>query len=632
MCGIAGIVAVHGDLGDADDAALRRMLAALGHRGPDDAGCWKDPRRRVILGHARLAIVDLSPAGHEPILSHDGAAVLSFNGEVFNHVELRHRMRDAPSFRGHCDAETLVEAWARDGASVLPGLRGFFAFGVWSDRDEELVLARDRLGKKPLYYAVQAGRVAFASEVRGLLAGGFGTAAISPVGLSRYLSVGCIPPPLTIVDGIRAVPPATVLTVQRHRGIGEPRRWWAPPTRPSRRLGGAWWPKAPALSEELEDHLRASVRDRLMADVPVGAFLSGGVDSPVIAALAQQEGTGTVRTFTVGFEADGAVDERPAARRVAELLGCDHHERTVSSDEILPVFGRFLDSLDVPSGDAFNSYLAASAAEGATKVVLSGVGADELFYGYAFWRRAVQLGWLGRLIRAAPLGWRVGTGEAVGGAQLLGPAGRAAKAVTVALAPELGRVTLTSRERRVLGMPPDDAPAWVHAASVPSDPGRHADMACYLGPQLLADLDAMTMAFSMEARAPFVDHRLVEWALMLPPAVHWDGGGGKALLRTVARRVLPAELVDRPKQGFDLPFAAWLAGPLRTAADDLLRAAARRGIVREAAGMGHLQAVRAGRRHPRSIWHVLVLEAWLQRHLPDAYVDPTGHGKVSAVH
>jgi asparagine synthase (glutamine-hydrolysing) len=330
-----------------------------------------------------------------------------------------------------------------------------------------------------------------------------------------------------------------------------------------------------------------------------------------------QEASGRpVKTYTVGFDGAVSSDERASAHAVACELGSDHHEVEISAAELPHVFEDFLDSLDQPSGDALNTRLAATAAAPDVKVVLTGVGADELFYGYRFWRSAVKLGVAGKTVRRAPVRWRVALASAAGGVNDLALLGRARKAVAIAAAPESGRVGLTPPERRALGLPEDDTEGWVAEAAVRSDPGRHADLHCYLSPVLLADLDAMTMALSLEARAPFLDHRLVEWALRLPPAVHWDHSGGKALLRSVARDLVPTA-ASGPKRGFELPLARWMGGPLSPLVDDLTEGIISRGLVRGPVFRDLVARVRAGRRHPRSVWHLLVLEAWLQRHLPD---------------
>ncbi|MEY2423454.1 MAG: hypothetical protein QOI95_3521 [Acidimicrobiaceae bacterium] len=586
------------------------MLDSLYHRGPDDRGTWTDANARVALGHTRLSILDLTAAGHEPLVVDDGRTALTFNGEIFNHLELRPALEKAGHrFRGHCDAETLAVALAARGLDVLDDLRGFFAFAAVLGGD--VVLVRDRLGKKPLFYAADADRVVFASEVRALLASGLVTPALDPASLDAYLALGAVAAPGTLLRGVHSVPPGSHVTIGTQ--IGEPIRWWRPPD------GVPDHPADPRPRDvQLEGHLRASIRDRLLADVPVGAFLSGGLDSPTIVALMQQESGTPVSTFTVGFDGDlGVPDERATAAHIARALHSDHQDVVVSRAEVPVVFDAFLDALDQPAGDAFNSFLASRAAAGRTTVVLSGVGADELLYGYAFWRRATRLG-LARSRSPTSARARARVVAAVGGSQRLGRRGRLAKALAVAVAPASARVLLTATERRAVCRWPIDGPveSWLAGLAHGRDPARHSDMLAYLQPILLPDLDAMTMHHSLEARAPFLDHRLVEWALGVPGHECWDRHGGKAPLRALARRLLPAAVVDAPKRGFVLPYGAWLDGPLRSAADELAASAQARGLVDGERLRGWLHDARAGRRDGRSVWHLLVLEGWLQRHAP----------------
>ena len=590
---------------------LDTMLLRLRHRGPDDQGVWTNDSGRVLIGHTRLAIQDLTAAGHEPMVIDGGRMALTFNGEVFNHLELRPELEQrGHRFTGHCDAETLAVALGEHGIAVLEQLRGFFAF-AWVTGDE-VVLVRDRLGKKPLYYVVTDDMVVFASEVRALMASGVVSDTIDGEALDTFLALGAVPAPSTLLAGVRSVPPASHVTIDAS-GVGHAVRWWEPPT-PS--------DHAPLdVVGELEAHLRASVRDRLLADVSVGAFLSGGLDSPTIVALMQQESGQRVSTFTVGFEAGVSThDEGAVAALVAGALGCDHHDVVLAAADMPRHFDEFLSALDQPAGDAFNSFLVSSAAASRTTVVLSGVGADEVLYGYAFWRRAQRLRAARAIRRSLPESMRGSVAELVGGTQHLGRTGRARKAAAVLAAPELSRRLLTRRERSSLRRPHADARVerWLFDVAARPDAGRQSDVRSYLEPVLLADLDAMTMHRSLEARAPFLDHRLVEWALRLPPRLCWDRRGGKAPLRRLAARLLPDGIVDLPKRGFDLPYGAWLDGALREQADELVAAAAVRGLIDARTLEDALDDVRRGRRQGRAVWHVLVLEGWLQRHAPSA--------------
>lgn len=613
MCGIAGIIRRgSGSLDDSDQGRLDRMLAALAHRGPDDRGSWSSPDGRVLLGHTRLAILDLSPAGHEPITSRDGQVTVTFNGEIFNHTDLRAELPAAPPFRGHCDAETLVELLAARGEAGLNQLRGFFAFGA-AMPDGSVLLVRDRMGEKPLFYAETASRVVFASELRSLLASGLVDPRVDPLSLALYAGVGSVPWPRSIIEGVRVLPPATAAVVT-DRGVSEPRTWWRPPV-----PGRGAPPRPEEVAEQADALLRAGVADRLLADVPVGAFLSGGIDSPLIVGLMQQATGRPVRTFTVGFEStSGGVDERAASAAVARALGSEHNEHVITSEVLPSTTARFFDALDQPSGDAFNSFLASEAVSGAATAVLSGVGADELLYGYAFARRAAQLGPLTTRLSHLSVGARARVVSVLGGPQRLGSLGRLGRGSTAVVAPELVRMLLTGPERQRLGARSDEeVVTWLSSGSDGVDPGRQVDLRVFLQAVLLPDLDAMTMAHSLEARAPFLDHRFVEWSLSLPPVACWSGKSGKAPLRALAARHVP-QVAGRPKQGFDLPLAGWMAGPLASVVDELTAASARRGLLDGDRLVRLVDQVRSGRRHARSVWHLLVLEAWLARHVPDA--------------
>jgi len=612
MCGIAGIITRgSGYLDDTDRGRLDRMLSALAHRGPDDRGCWSSSDGRILLGHTRLAILDLSPAGHEPITSRDGQVTATFNGEIFNHTELRATLPSAQPFRGHCDAETLVEVLARRGEAGVNELRGFFAFGA-AMPEGSVLLVRDRMGEKPLFYAETGSRVLFASELRSLLASGLVDARVDPLSLALYTGVGSVPPPRSIIEGVRVLPAASLAVVTRD-GVSEPRTWWRPPV-PAE--GAA--PRPEEVVEQAEAHLRASVADRLLADVPVGAFLSGGIDSPLVVALMQEAMGRPVRTFTVGFEpSSGGVDERRASAAVARALGSEHSEHVITSEALPGTTGRFFDALDQPSGDAFNSFLASEAVRGEASAVLSGIGADELLYGYAFARRAAQLGSLTASLVRLPVGARSAVVGALGGPQRLGPLGRLRRGSIAVLAPDLVRTLLTRPERARLGLGSDAVETWLSTGSGGVDPGRQLDLRVFLQAVLLPDLDAMTMAHSLEARAPFLDHRFVEWSLALPPGACWSGRSGKAPLRTLAARHVP-QVAGGPKRGFDLPLAGWMAGPLAPVVDELTAASARRGLTDGERLARLVGEVRMGRRHARSVWHLLVLEAWLARHVPDA--------------
>jgi asparagine synthase (glutamine-hydrolysing) len=580
MCGIAGLLHLQGPPGPDAKQTCGAMLRRLAHRGPDGEGITAVGGS--VLGHKRLSIIDLG-GGAQPLCSPSGRVWLVFNGEIYNYQELRRELEPlGHRFRTSSDSEVLAAAIDEWGAAALPKLRGMFAFVAHDQGRRVLLMARDRLGKKPLYYALRGGCLGFSSELPSLLAWGAIDRRPDLGALGEYLRHGYIPAPTTAIEGVLKLPAGALLEVPLGATtLPLPRTYWSL----------AYTPKVDDRAravDELAWLVDEAVRDRLIADVPVGAFLSAGLDSSLVVHRASRLVNEPLRTFTVGFDlGDGAevVDERPEARALAALAGTRHTERTVSIDAAadLPALVRFAGE---PFADPsmLPTHAVATAAQGEVKVVLTGDGGDETFAGYHRYARSRISALYGRF--PAPL--RRGAGAVlgalgVGRARLLEAEERAAHGGAAAHAAAMQTFTAGRAEGL---FHPDHRPAV--ARSLADDPllrlydeappGEwldrllYTDLKSYLADGVLVKADRMTMACSLEARSPLLDHRIVERAARLPAA--WKrppGGEGKALLREVAGRSMPAWVMDRPKRGFNLPVKTWLtAGPFRAAVDDAL--------------------------------------------------------------
>jgi asparagine synthase (glutamine-hydrolysing) len=540
MCGITGIFDPVGQLSGGDAQALcERMTARIAHRGPDGEGFFSEGP--TTFGHRRLSIIDLE-GGRQPMASPSGRCVITFNGEIYNYGALRDELAaEGVVFRTHSDTEVIVALYERDGIDAFARLSGMFAFGIWDRERRCLVLARDHLGIKPLYVARDGRRLLFASEIKAVRAGLPATPALDDQAVNAYFARQYVPGPRTIFEGIEALPAGTVLTVDAE---GERRRsWWSlPPTAPSK-LRGA---DAAAYVLELLD---ASVKRHLVSDVPVGVFLSGGIDSSLLLALASRHYDGPLDTFSVGFGDDERVTETRYARLVAERYASTHHEIHVSAADGLAVLPEIMAALDQPLADyAIVPTLIMSRFAGERlKVVLGGEGADELFGGYARYRNyawADRLAGRGRLGAALPLPVR---------------------------APPLFRDEARARllgDRYIRGAALDgearlrnDFDAFRPAGAV--NAALYADLRGWLVDDLLMKVDKMGMLASIEARVPYLDPALVAAVMSLDGREKVGPRSTKRVLRRAAATLLPSEILERPKQGFTVPVGRWLTGPLR---------------------------------------------------------------------
>lgn len=620
MCGIAGLHALDGRT-PADPAIVDAMCRLIVHRGPDDQGVHVHGGTQI--GMRRLAIIDLA-GGHQPIPNEDRTVWVVFNGEIYNFRALRQELESLGHvFHTHSDTECIVHAWESWGEGAFARLRGMFAIALLDQRAQRLVLARDRLGKKPLYWTVTpAGQLAFASELKSLFALPGFRPAVSAQATRDYFALGYVPAPGTIYEGVHKLPPGHCLVAEQ----GTPRvsRYWQLAFEP--KWNAAAGADEAALKEELLQRLDDAVQVRLVSDVPFGAFLSGGIDSSVVAVLMARHLRQPLKTFTIGFRENG-FDELPDARAVARHIGAEHHELVVEADAVA-LMRELVWYFDEPFGDAsaIPTFLVSRLAAGHVKMVLSGDGGDELFGGYERYRRFARLdafarGSLGLGAPALRLAaWLLGGAR---GRRLARIAERVAQPFPDRY---LSGVALnTAGDLRQL-LHPDLAPADPYASlrglfarediAQPLDRIIAADIGSYLADDILVKVDRMTMANSIEARAPLLDHELAEFAARLPADLKLRGGTGKYLLKQVARELLPEQVLNKPKQGFAIPLARWLRGELRELMCDTLDEAGlgRRGVF-DAAGVRRRIAEHLAGTHDHSeaLWLVLTYELWARR-------------------
>lgn len=648
MCGAAGFLTP--DSRDLEHI-VRRMTGALNHRGPDDSGVWFDETCGVALGHRRLSILDLSEAGHQPMQSGSGRYVIVFNGEIYNHQDIRTRLAGrslAPDWRGSADTETLlaaIDAWGLEEA--LNSTSGMFAFAVWDRHEQVLTLARDRFGEKPLYYGFSGGVFLFGSELKALMAHPQWRGELEEDALESYLRFGCVGGEQCVFRSIKKLKPGSLLRVTRGDvkagEVPQPEIWWSAEQAAGEAMGAEPLAASEAAIFAVERSLGASVRARMLSDVPLGAFLSGGIDSSLIVALMQQQADRPVRTFSVGFD-DARYDESTHAEAVAAHLGTDHTTLNATSQMALDLVPRLPEIYDEPFADSSQlpTALISRLTRDHVTVALSGDGGDELFGGYNrhLWvpRLWQKLAWLPR------------------------PARRALAASLKAITPEaydrlmrsLGRMLPARLRMRTFGeklhklaavLDSDSERAlFAGVASMNRHPGSLLvgekpvtapeslfpalaqfngvewmlliDTLQYMVDDVLVKVDRASMDSSLEVRVPFLDPDVFQTAWRIPSDLKLRDGQGKWVLRQLLYRHVPKTLIDRPKMGFAIPLDGWLRGPLREWAEDLLSSASLAGLpMLNAAAIQRLwQAhVRGEGHYAQQLWAVLQLVAWQQK-------------------
>ena len=641
MCGITGFWGP-GFRAEEAERVLRDMTDAIRHRGPDDAGLWVDSEQGLALGHRRLSILDLSPTGHQPMASRDGRYVIVFNGEIYNFAELRQRLTaEGATFRGTSDTEVMlagITSWGL--AKAVRAFAGQFAFALWDRESRELHLVRDRLGEKPLYYGRMGDTLLFGSELKALRAHPAWRGSVDRNALTLYMRHGCVPAPYTIYEGVLKVEPASIVTVSEGQR-SETCRYWHLEDVVRHGLEHPLAGDDTEVVDQVERVLAKAVGEQMVADVPVGAFLSGGIDSSVIVALMQAQSSRPVRTFTIGFH-DGAYDEATHARAVADHLGTEHTELYLSPEEARAVIPSLPSMFDEPFADSSQipTFLVAQLARQEVTVALSGDGGDELFGGYyryfvgdQLWRGLQPLPrWVRRLGAAvlktpSPKSWDAiigGIQSALPGSERTPRIGeRIHKLATVAAAkngPEFYRAMISywqEPDQVVLGGHEPLSVLTNNRAIVESlsavEQMMYFDARSYLPDDILAKVDRATMAVSLESRAPLLDHRVVELGWRVPMSMKIRDGVGKIALREVLYRHVPRSMVERPKMGFSVPIAEWLRGPLAEWGGDLLSEQRIRNagfFEPRAIGRAWQEHQTGSRNWEEPLWAALMFEAW----------------------
>lgn len=625
---------------------MRLMTDCLAHRGPDDSGIWCDESAGIGLGHRRLSIIDLSPAGHQPMPSRTDRYWTVFNGEIYNFKELRDELASSgATFRGHSDTEVILEAIERWGiAGAVPRFAGMFALAIWDRTERALHLVRDRLGEKPLYYGWLDRTLIFGSELKGLKAHPQWDGEIDRGSLALFLRHNYIPAPYSIYRNVRKVMPGTILTFRSPESSVSPveRVYWS-----ARQVAEAGFAEPLAetgnnLVELCEARLSDTVRQEMVSDVPLGAFLSGGIDSSLIVALMQANSSRPVKTFTIGFHVD-EFNEAHDAKLVAAHLGTEHTELYVTPEETLAVIPRLPTLYDEPFADSSQipTFLVAQLARQHVTVALSGDGGDEMFGGYHRYFLGQRL-WSGLRRIPAPMRRGMARGiRAVSPGQwdsVFAGVNRALPSRRMALRGErahklAGVLSVESSEQLYQGLVthwPEPSAVTLGAAeplTMLTDPDRstrmsdfvsrmmYLDMVSYLPDDILVKVDRATMGVSLESRAPFLDHRVVEFAWRLPMRVKVRDGVGKWILRRILERHVPTALFERPKMGFGVPIDRWLRGPLKEWAGDLLEPS----VLRRDGFFDEREITLKWNEHQSGamnwqylLWDVLMFQAWLR--------------------
>ena len=643
MCGIVGVFYPHLNNLDELKSATMRMMGTIAHRGPDDSGVWADARAGVALGFRRLAIVDLSPAGHQPMRSASGRFVLIFNGEVYNYRVLRRELEQKGArFRGTSDTEVILAAFEQWGIEAsLKRFVGMFAIAVWDSVRGELSLARDRMGIKPLFVYHNRGVLTFGSELKALVAGPEFDRTVDTAAVESYLRYLYVPAPRSIYQHVFKLPPGHFLTIRDPMVVGPSTPFWSLPDVVEQGRSNPFVGTDEEAVTEFEQLLTEAVKLRMQADVPLGALLSGGIDSSTVVALMQAAADRPVKTYTIGFD-QKEFDEASHARVIANHLGTDHHALHLTGGDALSVVPDLSDMFDEPLADPSQipTYLVCQLARREVTVALTGDGGDELFAGY---NRYIQGENLINAVQRWPVTLR--RLSATGVKSLSPRAWNRARDMMRPVFPNAARTRLLGEKMHKMGdLLRSESPAAMYRSLLSAwqrpdllvreratggalrdemrdptgqtliDHMMFSDQTSYLPDDLLAKVDRASMAVSLEARVPILDHRVVEFAWRLPRHMKVRNGWGKWILRQVLYRHVPRSLVDREKMGFSVPLQKWLTGPLKEWAGDLLVSDAQDTVLCAPAARREWDRFVAGDSHNAAgIWALVMLRAWEKR-------------------
>jgi asparagine synthase (glutamine-hydrolysing) len=640
MCGFAGLLS-RSELSSDIDQVLENMGLAIEHRGPDSGGIWSDAASGIGLSHRRLSIMDVSSHGAQPMRSVSGRYIIAFNGEIYNHIDLRDKLASEQhviQWAGHSDTETLLACFEVYGIeATLSQLHGMFAIALWDREQAQLTLMRDRLGEKPLYYGWQGEAFLFGSELRALKAVPGFKSPVDPQALSLFLRYGYVPAPLSIYARVNKLMPGEYLQVSRRDPQPVSRAYWSVDEVVRNGLNAPFQGTPDEAVTALESKLKTTIGRQMLSDVPLGAFLSGGVDSSLIVALMQAQSSEKIKTFSIGFE-DPRFNEAPYAKEVAQHIGTEHEELYVSAKQALDVVPMLPDIWDEPFADPSQipTFLVSKLAKGQVTVSLSGDGGDELFCGY---NRYLVAGKLWRYMKPIPSGLRAGVGrlltavepggwDSLGrwlpGSKGLGSIGDKVHKLAGVFAAQGPHdvynniVSNHAQAKDLLRQPVIDSRSVRQANHGLCDVQQMMawDLKEYLPGDILTKLDRAAMAVSLEGRAPFLDHSVVEFAWSLPLAYKFREGETKWALKQVLYKYVDRALIDRPKMGFGVPLRDWLTGPLKEWAEELLG-----GQRLRSEGHFNVDAVQklwqehlgGKRNHAATLWNVLMFQAWLAR-------------------
>jgi asparagine synthase (glutamine-hydrolysing) len=646
MCGITGFWNPSQQLAsDLLQAIAKQMSQTMFHRGPDDSGTWADAEAGIALGHQRLSILDLSPEGHQPMLSANGRYAIAFNGEIYNFLELRKQLeKRGHHFRGNSDTEVMLAAFSEWGVeAALKEFNGMFAFALWDRQERVLYLGRDRLGEKPLYYGWIGKTFLFGSELKALKAYPDFSGTINRDALALYLRHNYIPAPYTIYKDIYKVPPACFLKISSLQEISQPMPYWSARVAAEAGVAEPFTGSETEAIAQLDALLRDAVKLRMVADVPLGAFLSGGIDSSTVVALMQTQSSQPVKTFSIGFYED-SYNEAEQAKAVAKHLGTDHTELYVTPEEAMAVIPKLPTLYDEPFADSSQipTFLVSQLARQKVTVSLSGDGGDELFAGYNryFWARSIwqKIGWMPKKVRQlgaqalmslSPQTWDrlFNNFKAVLPAQFQQslPGDKMHKLAEVLAVPNpqtlyknlvshwKNPTTLVLGSSEVL-IDLNNPLSWANLPDF-THQMMYLDSISYLPDDILVKVDRASMGVSLESRVPLLDHRVVEFAWRIPLSFKIRNSKGKWLLRQLLYKYVPPSLIERPKMGFGVPIDSWLRGPLRNWAEELLD----ENRLRQE-GFFNPQPIRqkweehlsGNRNWQYYLWDVIMFEAWLK--------------------